>query len=107
MIHPFEYLAPKKLKDALKLLDEYAEDYKIICGGQSLLILMRQGLVAPAVVIDMKIISEFAPEPKLVQVYQASAHGTNLFNTEYGGQLTELLISFLEAIRSKSPLPTP
>jgi aerobic carbon-monoxide dehydrogenase medium subunit len=58
MIHPFEYLAPKKLKDALKLIDEHAEDYKIICGGQSLLVLMRQGLVAPAVVIDIKGISE-------------------------------------------------
>ncbi len=70
-------------------------------------LLVYAGNEAPAVVIDMKIISEFAPEPKLVQVYQASAHGTNLFNTEYGGQLTELLISFLEAIRSESPLPTP
>jgi len=65
------------------------------------------GNEAPAVVIDMKIISDLAPEPKLVQVYQASAHGTNLFNTEYGGQLTELLIGFLEAILSNSPLPTP
>jgi carbon-monoxide dehydrogenase medium subunit len=58
MIHPFEYFAPKKLKDALKLIDEHAEDYKILCGGQSLLILMRQGLVAPAVVIDIKGITE-------------------------------------------------
>ena len=70
-------------------------------------VLVYAGNEAPAVVIDMKIISEFAPEPKLVQVYQASAHGTNLFNTEYGSQLTELLIGFLEAIRSNSPLPTP
>ena len=65
------------------------------------------GNEAPAVVIDMKIITDLAPEPKLVEVYQASAHGTNLFNTEYGGQLTDLLIGFLEAIRSNGPLPTP
>lgn len=58
MIHPFEYFAPKKLKNALKLIEEHAEDYKIICGGQSLLILMRQGLLAPAVLIDIKGISE-------------------------------------------------
>ena len=70
-------------------------------------VLVYAGNEAPAVVIDMKIISDLAPEPKLVQVYQASAHGTNLFNTEYGGQLTELLIGFLEAILSNSPLPTP
>lgn len=70
-------------------------------------VLVYAGNEAPAVVIDMKIISEFAPEPKLVQVYQASAHGTNLFNTEYGSQLTEVLIGFLEAVRSNNPLPTP
>jgi len=70
-------------------------------------VLVYAGNEAPAVVIDMKIISELAPEPKLVQVYQASAHGTNLFNTEYGGQLIELLIGFLEAILANSPLPTP
>jgi len=70
-------------------------------------LLVYAGNEVPAVVIDMKIISEFAPEPKLIQVYQASAHGTNLFNTEYGGQLTDLLIGFLEAIRSNNPLPTP
>lgn len=70
-------------------------------------VLAYAGNEAPAVVIDMKIISDLAPEPKLVQVYQASAHGTNLFNTEYGSQLTELLVGFLEAVRSNSPLPTP
>jgi len=70
-------------------------------------VLVYAGNEAPAVVIDMKIISELAPEPKLVQLYQASAHGTNLFNTEFAGQLTDLLIVFLEAVRSKSPLPTP
>ena len=58
MIKEFEYLAPKKLKDALKMLDEHADDCKIVCGGQSILVMMRQGLVTPAYVIDIKGLSE-------------------------------------------------
>ena len=58
MIHDFEYFAPKTLKEALQLLDQYREDYKIIAGGQSLLIMMRQGLIKPEHLIDIKGISE-------------------------------------------------
>jgi carbon-monoxide dehydrogenase medium subunit len=47
MIKDFEYFAPKTLKEALTLIGKYQDDCKIIGGGQSLLILMRQGLVAP------------------------------------------------------------
>jgi pimeloyl-ACP methyl ester carboxylesterase len=61
----------------------------------------------PAVVIDMNKIAEYAPEPKMVQVYLTNAHGTALFNTQYGSHFTELLINFLQAIRSSKPLPTP
>jgi carbon-monoxide dehydrogenase medium subunit len=61
MINDFEYLAPKTLKDALTLLDKYKdEDHKVIAGGQSLLILMRQGLVAPQYLIDIKGVSELS-----------------------------------------------
>ena len=58
MINDFEYFAPKTLKEALQLLDQYREDYKIIAGGQSLLIMMRQGLIKPEHLIDIKGISE-------------------------------------------------
>jgi carbon-monoxide dehydrogenase medium subunit len=54
MIHDFNYHRAKTLNDALDMLDKYKDDYKIICGGQSLLILMRQGLVAPENLIDIK-----------------------------------------------------
>lgn len=57
MIKDFEYFAPKTLREALTLLDKYGDDCKIICGGQSLLILMRQGLVAPEYLISIKGIS--------------------------------------------------
>lgn len=58
MIRDFKYLAPKTLKEALTLLDKYGEDCKVIGGGQSLLILMKQGLVAPEYLISIKGISE-------------------------------------------------
>ncbi len=58
MINDFEYVAPKTLHEALQLLDQYRDQYKIIAGGQSLLIMMRQGLIQPEVLIDIKGLSE-------------------------------------------------
>lgn len=60
MIHPFHYHRASTLKEALSLTDKQRDDYKIICGGQSLLILMRQGLVAPANLIDIKGVREMS-----------------------------------------------
>jgi dienelactone hydrolase len=54
----------------------------------------------PTVTMDMKKITELAAEPKIIQVYQTYAHGTDIFNTEYGGQFSELLVSFLEDLRT-------
>lgn len=58
MIHDFNYVRATTLGEALDYLDKYQDDYKIICGGQSLLILMRQGLVAPEYLIDIKRVDE-------------------------------------------------
>jgi carbon-monoxide dehydrogenase medium subunit len=60
MIKDFEYFAPKTLKEALTLVDKYGDDCKIIGGGQSLLVLMRQGLVAPKYLISIKGLSELS-----------------------------------------------
>lgn len=60
MIRPFNYHRASTVKEALILLDKCRDDYKIICGGQSLLILMRQGLVAPANLIDIKSVKEMS-----------------------------------------------
>ncbi|MCS7280113.1 MAG: xanthine dehydrogenase family protein subunit M [Desulfobacterota bacterium] len=58
MIHDFHYLKPASLGEALSMLAEYGEACKIICGGQSLLILMRQGMVRPEYLIDIKHLKE-------------------------------------------------
>ena len=58
MIHDFTYLRPGKLKEALAMLAEHQDECKIICGGQSLLIVMRQGLVVTEYLIDIKGLNE-------------------------------------------------
>ena len=50
----FEYVAPVTAEEALSLLSQYKEEAKIIAGGQSMLVVMRQGLLAPEVVVDVK-----------------------------------------------------
>ena len=58
MIHDFIYLRADTVKEVLDLLEQYKDNCKIICGGQSLLILMRQGLVTPEYLIDIKGVEE-------------------------------------------------
>jgi len=57
MIKDFEYFAPKTVEEALSLLSQYKEEAKIIAGGQSMLVVMRQGILAPEYLIDVKGIS--------------------------------------------------
>jgi aerobic carbon-monoxide dehydrogenase medium subunit len=54
MISDFTYLRPGSMKEALQMLKEHEDECKVICGGQSLLVIMRQGLVSPEYVIDIK-----------------------------------------------------
>jgi carbon-monoxide dehydrogenase medium subunit len=58
MIKNFEYFAPKTIKEALTLLSQNKEKAKIMAGGQSLLVVMKQGLFTPEYLIDIKGISE-------------------------------------------------
>ena len=60
MIRDFAYFRAKTKDEALDLLDQHKDDCKVICGGQSLLILMRQGLVAPKNLIDIKAAKELS-----------------------------------------------
>jgi len=57
MIADFEYFAPKTVAEALSLLSKYKEEAKIIAGGQSMLVVMKQRLLTPEYLIDIKGIS--------------------------------------------------
>ncbi len=58
MIYDFDYVPATTLKEALALLAEHPDDSKVICGGQSLLIILRQGLIQPEYLIDIKGVKE-------------------------------------------------
>jgi pimeloyl-ACP methyl ester carboxylesterase len=43
---------------------------------------------------------EQSPEPKQIKIFPGTVHGTELFETEYGSEFTELLVNFLEKVRT-------
>lgn len=49
----FLYARPNSLEEAFSLLDRYAEDAKLLAGGQSLMPLLNMRLASPQVIIDM------------------------------------------------------
>ena len=59
MIQDFTYLKPGNVKEALAMLADH-DDCKIVCGGQSLLIPMRQGLLVVENLIDIKGLDELS-----------------------------------------------
>jgi len=54
----FKYLPAKSVKDACDMLSSYGEGAKALAGGQSLIPLMKQGLVSPSHIIDIKGLSD-------------------------------------------------
>ena len=50
----FDYLKPESLEEALSIMADHGEDAKCMAGGQSLLLLMREGLVQPEINRDFK-----------------------------------------------------
>jgi aerobic carbon-monoxide dehydrogenase medium subunit len=59
MIQDFTYLKPGNVKEALAMLAAH-DDCKIVCGGQSLLIPLRQGLLVVENLIDIKGLDELS-----------------------------------------------
>jgi len=61
MIKDFELFTPKTLDEALSLLNRYKDSCKVIAGGQTLIILMRQGAIeTPEYIVDIKGIRELS-----------------------------------------------
>jgi carbon-monoxide dehydrogenase medium subunit len=55
----FDYLEPESLGEALTLLERYGDEARAIAGGTSLVIMMRQRLLLPKVVISLARIPTF------------------------------------------------
>ena len=56
----FDYIEPPTLKKTFSLLDKHGDDARVIAGGTSLLIMMRQRLLMPKVLISLARIPKFA-----------------------------------------------
>lgn len=50
----FDYAAPATLREAIALLQEHADDGKVLAGGQSLIPLMKFRLASPGLLIDLR-----------------------------------------------------
>ena len=84
----FDYFDPADLAEAVSLLKNYGEDARVIAGGQSLLILIRQGLIRPQVLISLHRI------PALRQIEFVNGH------IEIGAMATQREVSTDEKVRS-------
>jgi len=57
---PFEYHSPNSLEQALEFINQYADEGKILAGGQSLVPAMNFRVVQPSVLIDLNRIKEMS-----------------------------------------------
>ena len=87
----FNYFEPTDLAEALSLLKNYGEEARVIAGGQSLLILIRQGLIRPQVLISLHRIAA------LRRIEFDDGH------IEIGAMATQREISADDRIRSRLP----
>lgn len=55
-----QYLRPQSVEETLSLLAEYGDDAKVVAGGQSLMVMLHEGLIAPRVLISLSRVSELA-----------------------------------------------
>lgn len=56
----FNYVAPRTIADALRALDEGAEDARLLAGGQSLVPIMNFRLAKPDLLIDLNKVEELS-----------------------------------------------
>jgi carbon-monoxide dehydrogenase medium subunit len=52
-VHPFDYVAPARMDEALALLAQHGPEAKVLAGGQSLVPLLNYRLAKPRLVIDI------------------------------------------------------
>jgi carbon-monoxide dehydrogenase medium subunit len=65
-MQPFDYARPSTLAETVALLAERGPDARVLAGGTDLLIRLRDGSLAPSVVVDVKRVPELAPGIRVV-----------------------------------------
>lgn len=98
-----EYLIPETLQEALKLLRQYGERARVIAGGTSLVIFMKQKLFVPRVLVDIRRLPELQGISYQRGVGLDVGAGTSLFELETSPVVRErfpVLASMLAQIAS-------
>jgi CO/xanthine dehydrogenase FAD-binding subunit len=75
-MHPFAYVRPASIAEAVALLAEHGPDARVLAGGTDLVIRLRDGTLQPAVVVDVKRIPELRPRIDVVDGVLAISAGT-------------------------------
>lgn len=81
----FEYFAPTTIEEALRLLDQYGEDCKLLSGGQSLIPVLKLRLAAPAVLIDLGRIADLTAikvDGNIIRIGANATHATIAENAD-------------------------
>ncbi|HLE82653.1 MAG TPA: FAD binding domain-containing protein, partial [Dehalococcoidia bacterium] len=58
MMEPFEYYRPETLAEALGILQDYRGEARVLAGGQSMMPLLKEGLLAPQALVNLAGIPE-------------------------------------------------
>jgi carbon-monoxide dehydrogenase medium subunit len=91
-MNPFVFRTPETLDEALTLLGEHGEDAKVMAGGTALIIMLKQRLVMPEVLISLHRVRGLDSVEE--------ANGT----LRLGGLLTHRAVELAPAVRSRVPM---
>jgi carbon-monoxide dehydrogenase medium subunit len=97
-MHAFELRAPTGLDEALDIREEYGPDSAVLAGGQSLMILLRQGLASPRVLLSLKRV------PGLTSVESTAAGRTDADFLRIGATVTYRTVSTSSEIGLWAPI---
>ncbi len=95
----FEYYEPKTIKEAVELLAKYRGEAKILAGGTDLLVAMKQRVIEPKVIINIKRIREL----RFIEDrgdYLAIGATTTLREIEKNPVVKEKFPALLEAVKA-------
>lgn len=94
----FEYRAPDSLDETCAMLDQLGDDARLIAGGTALVLLMKQRLVRPEVLISLKRITALAGIERENGVLRIGATATHR-QVENNPQVRQHLPALAETLR--------
>ena len=97
-LRKFEYVEPTNVRDASRFMAEHAEEARIYAGGTSLLLLMKQGIVRPTYLVNIKKI----PGLRYIENGNAAIRIGSL-TTHHDLEVSPIIRQFLPAIAEVEP----